>query len=143
MTQIYKDAIKSRIEQAQLDLIIHFDNIKDNIPEIMESHHKNGYYGWEFMRNPFLWRDECKQVVLNITEQVKKLGYMLYMNSKYHTVAILPNEKFSQSVTDCLVGWDNNTQFIHYTLDDHNLDIAKKWKEDAMKWQTHINKKLE
>lgn len=54
------------------------------------------------------------------------------MNSKYHTVAILPTEKFSNEVKDYLVDWNEDQQFIHYTLDDFNLYEMKKWKENSI-----------
>lgn len=142
MAQLYRDGIDARINHAKSSLIKNFENMKDDLDDIMEMHLKNGYYGWEFMREPFLWRDECKYVILDIDKKIKDLGYILYMNNKYHTLAILPPENFATMVKDCIVGWDDDQQFIHYTLDDHNLDIMKKWKEDAMIWQNNINDRI-
>lgn len=143
MTELYRTAVKTRIEQAKSDLINNFENMKDDLDDIMEMHHSNGYLGWEFMRDPFLWREECKPVLMDIEKKVNDRGYTLFLNSKYHTVSIMPPPEFGVGVKDCVVGYGNDQQFIHYTLDDNNLDKMKKLREDAIVWQQSINDRLQ
>lgn len=139
---MYRTAVKERTEKAKKDLIAHYESMKEDIDQRMESFLEKGYFGWEFMRDPFLWRNECKETIVDITEKVKKLGYTLYMNSKYHTLAIIPNKEQANEYKDCFVGFGTNTQFIHYTLDDRTMDVMKSYKKDMGEWKENTEKRL-
>lgn len=139
---MYRTAVKERTENARKDLIAHYESMKEDIEQRMESYLEKGYFGWEFMRDPFLWKDECKETIIDITEKIKKLGYTLFMNSKYHTLAIIPNQEQMKEYKDCFVGFGSDIQFIHYTLDDRTIDTMKSYKKDMEKWKKNIEKRL-
>ena len=63
MEDIYRTAVQKRIEKAKKDLTEKFGKIKDDIKSHMDVHLANGNFGWEFMRDPFLWKDECKEII--------------------------------------------------------------------------------
>lgn len=77
------------------------------------------------------------------SKEINDLGYEFYMNNKYHTIMILPNREFSKKVQDCFVGFNQDEQFIQYTLDDKNMDINKKWKSDITLYNNTINENLD
>ena len=110
MERQFKNLIKARVEKAKNDLINNVDNIKDNLDDIMR---QQNICGMEIMRDPFLWRDGCKQVILNIDNQLRDIGYFLCMNFKDYSVIILQSNKISCNVKKCLLGWEENRQFIN------------------------------
>ena len=64
------------------------------------------------------------------------------MNSKYHTLAIIPNNDQINEYKDCFVGFGTDTHFIHYTLDDKTIDTIKNYKKDMGVWRESIEKRL-
>lgn len=142
MDKIYRDAIDNKIANAKKDLLEKYGVVKPNLKEHMDYYLTKGFYGWELMRDPFLWRDECKEIIEQIDKEIQELGYHLFMNSKYHTVTIMPSISFGREVKECFVGFNQDTQFVHYTLDDNNLDTIKKWKSDIEDWKSDIENRI-
>lgn len=95
---MYRTAEKEPVENER-KIISQYESMKEDIDQRMESYLEKCYFGCEFMRDPFLWKDECKET---ITEKIKKLGYTLFVNSKYHTLAIIPNQEHAKEY--CFVG---------------------------------------
>jgi len=103
-SKIYKNAIKNKIKKAKKDLRTNIDDVKGDLHNIMIQHLKNGFYGFELMRDPFLWRVECKELLETINKEINSLGYFITMNNKYHTLTIIPSIEFSRIVSDCFIG---------------------------------------
>ena len=141
-SEIYKNAVKNKIKKAKKDLRNNIDNVKGDLHNIMIKHLENGFYGFELMRDPFLWRDECKGIIKEVSDEVETLGHFITMNDKYHTITIIPSIEFSRIVSDCFIGFDNDTQFVQYTIDDKNADNNKKWKSDMREYKEQINEKI-
>jgi len=142
MEKIYQKAVLDRIENSKNKLYKNYDKIKDNLRQIMEEHLSNGYYGFELLRDPFLWRDECKIMVNDFIKQVRDKNYDVFMNSKYHTVTIIPNKTFGITVKDSLIGFGTDVQFIHYTIEDETTDSIKIWKKYIDDWKILIDSQI-
>jgi len=143
MDEIFKKAISKRIEKAKKDLREKIDENKDDLKNIMERHLKNGWYGYEIIRNPFLWRVECLALINQVEKEIKEKGYKLVMNNKYHTIMIIPDIEFSKKTLDCFVGFQDDIQFIQYTLEDQTTNNNKEWKDSMREFKSRVNERLD
>lgn len=118
MEKKFRLAIENNIAKAKCSLLKNFALVQPNLKKHMDDYLSMGYYGWGIVKNPFLWKVECKDVIDEVEKEVNRQGYELYMNSLCYTVFIVPSKKFGIEVKDCFVGCKDDINFNHYTIDD-------------------------
>ena len=144
MVRTFSQGFKDKIDQAKVNLREKIDALLPIIEEVMIGHLSRGYFGFELLRDPFLWREECLSLVEEVGNQLTEKGYKLVMNSLYHTVMIVPPQGVGEQVeAEFSVGISGATQLIHYTLEDQNLKVNKDWKVDKETRIDTVEEKLE
>ena len=140
MIKTFTQGFKKKLNEAKSNLQEKIDELFPKIDEVMLEHLANGYFGFELLRDPFLWREECLDLVTDVGKKLNDAGYKLVMNSLYHTVTIVPPQEVGERIqADFSVGISGATQLIHYTLEDQNVAINKVWKADKDNWCERVH----